>query len=130
MQRWYEVSACGPRQLRRKGARGSHSNLTSGGIGDRMQSARSVPVPANFPVRQTKKAGAWPASADCSSVVSRLTLVRRAVPRFEAHWAFEIYVRRRRFELRLACACRAQLAVHAADSLPGLVAVVPGLLSV
>jgi hypothetical protein len=99
-------------------------------LGGRMQSARSVSVPAIFLVRQTKKAGAWPASADCSSAVSRLTLIRRAVPWFEAHWAFEIYVRRRRVELRLACACRAQLAVRAAGSMPGLVAVVLGLLSV
>lgn len=85
---------------------------------------RSASVPAIFFVRQTKKAGAWPASTDCSSAVSRLTLIRRAVPRFEAHWAFESYVRRRRFELRPACACRAQLAVRAADSMPGLVAIV------
>ena len=79
-------------------------------------------------VRQTKKAGAWPACADCSSEVSRLTFIRRAVPWIKAHWAFEIYVRRRHFEPRLACACRAQLAVRAADSLLGLYAVVLGLL--
>lgn len=73
-------------------------------------------------VRQTKKAGAWPACADCSSEVSRLTFIRRAVPWIKAHWAFEIYVRRRHFEPLLA------LAVRAADSLPGLYAVVLGLL--
>src|SRR5260370_34317463 len=95
-----------------------------------MQSARSASVPAIFLGYQTKKAGAWPASTDCFSAVSRLTLIRRAVPWFEAHWAFESYVRRRHLELPLACACRAQLAVRAADSMLGLVAVVLGLLPV
>jgi hypothetical protein len=57
-------------------------------------------------------------------------LIRRTVPWFEAYWAFEIYVRRRRFELRLACACRAQLTVRTADSPLGLVAVVLSLLSI
>src|SRR5260370_9973997 len=95
-----------------------------------MESARSASVPAIFLVRKTKKAGLWPASADCSSAVSRLTLIRRVVPWFEAHWAFQIYVRRRHFGLRLACACRAQVAVRAADSMLGLVAVVLGFQSV
>jgi hypothetical protein len=93
-----------------------------------MESARSASMPTIFLVCQTKKAGAWPASANCSSAVSRLTFIRRAVPWFEAHWAFKIYARRRHFELRLACACHAQLAVRAADSMLGLFAVVLGLL--
>jgi hypothetical protein len=105
-------------------ARRRHSSASPLGHSD----VRSASVPANFLVRQTKKAGAWPASPDCSSAVSRPTLIRRVVPRFEARWAFEIYVRRRHFKLRLACACCAQVAVCTADSLLGLVAVVLGLL--
>lgn len=93
-----------------------------------MEAARSASVPANFLVRQTKKAGVWPAFADCTSAAARLTLIRRAVPWFEVHWAFQMYVRRRHFELRLACAFRAQLAVRAAGPMLGPVAVVPILL--
>jgi hypothetical protein len=91
-----------------------------------MESARFAS--GQFLIHQAKKAGVWPASADCSSAISRLTLVRRAVPWFKAQWAFQMYARRRHFELRLACACRAQLAVRAADPMLGLVTVVPVLL--
>jgi hypothetical protein len=99
-------------------------------LGGRMKSPRSALVPAIFLARLTERAGPWPTSADCSSAVSRVTLIRCAVPWFKAHWAFEIYVRRRRFERRLACACRAQPAVRATGSMPGLVTVVLGLVSV
>jgi catalase-peroxidase len=40
---------------------------------------------------------------------AQATTIRRAVPWFEAHWAFEIYVRRRHFQLRLACAVQMRL---------------------
>src|SRR5260370_40362757 len=92
-----------------------------------MQSARSASVPAIFLGYQKKKAGAWPASTDCFSAVSRLTLIRRAFPWFEGHWAFQTYVRRRHFELPLACACLAQLPVRAADSMLVLFEVVTSL---
>ena len=110
--------------VRQQAARRRHSSASPLGHSD----VRSASVPANFLVRQTKKAGAWPASPDCSSAVSRLKLIRRVVLRFEAHCAFDIYVRRRHFELRLACACCAQVAVRTADSLLGLAAVVLALL--
>jgi hypothetical protein len=58
-------------------------------------------VPAIFLGFWTKKAGAWPASTACFSAGSRLTLISRAVPWFEAHWSFEICVRRRRLSFGL-----------------------------